>query len=134
MGRSEEQPPPHCARAPLVNGSDGWLQECGLGLASGKWKGEGSEMFMRPDEARIGKRVRVRKDLRTTDLRGREGTIAKRWGTPGYPALDVSLDDGGWQLFWYHELEPLDEKGRSVHDAQAGPARGCRHEARPTQR
>jgi hypothetical protein len=71
----------------------------------------GSEMFMRPEEARIGKRVRVRKDLRTTDLRGQEGIIAKRWGYPAYPALDVLLDDGVWQLFWYHELEEVDEDG-----------------------
>jgi hypothetical protein len=74
----------------------------------------GSEMFMSPEEARIGKRVRVRKNLRTTTLRGQEGTIAKRWGNPGYPALDVLLDDGGWQLFWYHELEPLDEGDRGA--------------------
>jgi hypothetical protein len=64
---------------------------------------------MRPEEAQIGKRVRIRKDLRKTTLRGLEGTIAKRWGNPGYPALDVLLEGGGWQLFWYHELEPMDE-------------------------
>ena len=64
---------------------------------------------MRPEEAQIGKRVRVRKDHRKTDFRGQEGIIAKRWGNPGYPALDVLLDDGVWQLFWYHELEPPDE-------------------------
>jgi hypothetical protein len=82
-----------------------------------------SEMFMRPEEARIGKRVRVRKDLRTTDLRGREGIIAKRWGNPGYPALDVLLDNGDWQLFWYHELEPVegDDRGpRRQNRATAG--------------
>jgi len=77
--------------------------------ASGRDKG--SERFMTPKEAQIGKRVRVRKELRTTNLRGQEGTIAKRWGNPGYPALDVLLDDGDWQLFWYHELEQLDEDG-----------------------
>ena len=79
-------------------------------------------MFMSPKEARIGKRVRVRKDLRTTDLRGQEGTIAKKWGNPGYPALDVLLDEGGWQLFWYHELELLDE----------GDDRGPRRQNRAT--
>jgi hypothetical protein len=63
---------------------------------------------VRPEEAQIGKRVRVGKDHRKTDFRGREGTIAKRWGDPGYPALDVLLDDGDWQLFWYHELEPVE--------------------------
>jgi hypothetical protein len=84
----------------------------------------GSEMFMSPEEARIGKRVRVRKNLRTTTLRGQEGTIAKRWGNPGYPALDVLLDEGYWELFWYHELEPLDEGDRGAlrqNGAAAGP-------------
>ena len=61
---------------------------------------------MRPEEAHIGKRVRVKQDHRKIDFRGREGIIAKRWGDPGYPALDVLLDDGDWQLFWFHELEP----------------------------
>ena len=80
-------------------------------------------MFMRPEEVRIGKRVRVRKDLRTTDLRGQEGTIAKRWGNPGYPALDVLLDEGSWQLFWYHELEPLDEEDRGARRQNGATAR-----------
>jgi len=64
---------------------------------------------MRSEEAQTGKRVRVRKDHRKADLRGREGIIAHRWGNPAYPALDVLLDDGDWQLFWYHELEQVDE-------------------------
>ena len=85
--------------------------------ASGKERESG--MFMRPEEARIGKRVRVRKDLRKTDFRGQEGIIAKRWGDPGYPALDVLLDGGDCQLFWYHELEPLDED----HSGARGPVR-----------
>jgi hypothetical protein len=74
----------------------------------------GSRMFIRPEEARIGKRVKVREDLRTTVLCGREGIIARRWGNPGYPALDVLLDGGVWQLFWYHELEPLEEGDRGA--------------------
>jgi hypothetical protein len=69
---------------------------------------KGSEILMRPEDAQIGKRVRVRKDLRTTTLRGRQGMIAKRWGNPGYPALEVLLDEGHWQLFWFHELEEGD--------------------------
>jgi hypothetical protein len=69
---------------------------------------------MRPEEAQIGKRVRVRNDLRKTNLRGRQGMIAKRWGNPGYPALDVVLDDGDWQLFWYYELEEIDVNDRGA--------------------
>ena len=81
-------------------------------------------MFMSPEEARIGKRVRVRNDLRTTGLRGQEGTIAKKWGNPGYPALDVLLNEGYWQLFWYNELEEADEDhggARRRNGVTAGP-------------
>ena len=78
---------------------------------------------MRPEEAQIGKRVRVRKDHRKAESRGREGTIAQRWGNPDYPALDVLLDDGDWQLFWYHELEPVDEYD-SVSPLQDGATAG----------
>ena len=46
------------------------------------------------------------------ELRGREGTIAKSWGNPDYPALDVLLDEGYWQLFWYYELEEFSEDDR----------------------
>jgi hypothetical protein len=78
---------------------------------------------MRSEEAQVGKRVRVREDIRKTNLRGQEGTIAKRWGNPGYPALDVLLDEGDWQLFWYHELEPVDKDdigARRQNGATAG--------------
>ena len=44
----------------------------------------GPEILMRSEEAQIGKRVRVRTDYRKTNLRGQEGTIAKRWGNPAY--------------------------------------------------
>ena len=65
---------------------------------------------MRSEEACVGKRVRVREDHRYASLRGREGTITQRWGNPGYAALDVLLDEGHWLLFWYHELEEVDER------------------------
>jgi hypothetical protein len=76
---------------------------------------------MRPEEANIGRRVRVSHDHRKTDFRGLEGTIAKRWGDPIYPALDVLLDNGGWQLFWYHELEEVDEDHSSARDPIRSP-------------
>ncbi|MEJ7843750.1 MAG: hypothetical protein WKF95_18475 [Rubrobacter sp.] len=67
---------------------------------------------MLSEEARIGRRVRIREDHRTPDRRGQEGTIAKRWGDPNYTALDVLLDgDGGRQLFWHHEVEEVDGSG-----------------------
>ena len=63
---------------------------------------------MTSDEALIGMRVRVREDLRSTQLRGETGTIEHRWGNPDYVALDVVLDDGSSQLFWHYELEIID--------------------------
>ena len=66
---------------------------------------------MKSEEARIGKRVRIREDHHTLDCRGQEGTITKRWGDPSYTALDVLLDDGGRQLFWHHELEEVRDDG-----------------------
>jgi hypothetical protein len=57
-------------------------------------------------------RVRVRDALARADLRdelrGKTGTIAGRWGSPHYLALDVLLDDGRTELFWHHELEEIE--------------------------
>ncbi len=44
---------------------------------------------MLSEEALIGMKVRVRDSLLRADLRGLEGTIARRWGSPHYLALDV---------------------------------------------
>jgi hypothetical protein len=68
------------------------------------------EAHMLSEEARIGKRVRIRADHRSKALRGLEGTIEKRWGNPDHVALDVLLDDGHSELFWYHELEEIAER------------------------
>ena len=65
---------------------------------------------MRSEEACVGKRVRVREVHDSTRLRGREGTIVQRWGNPSYAALDVLLDEGNSLLFWFHELEEVDER------------------------
>ena len=82
-------------------------------LASGPTEGsKRRSVAMKSEEALVGKRVRVREDHRKANLRGRRGTIVERWGNPSYAALDVLLDEGGWQLFWYHELEELDEEHR----------------------
>jgi hypothetical protein len=70
----------------------------------------GTRDSVRSEEACVGKRVRVREDHRYTSLRGREGTIVQRWGNSSYAALDVILDEGHWLLFWYHELEEVDER------------------------
>ena len=61
------------------------------------------------EEAQIGTRVRVRADHRSVQLRGQEGTIQHRWGAPDYVALDVLLDNGLLQLFWFHELRVIED-------------------------
>jgi hypothetical protein len=66
---------------------------------------------MRPEEALIGMRVRVQADYRRAQLRGKEGTITNRWGSPNYVSVDVLLDDGRPQLFWPHELEGMEDEG-----------------------
>jgi hypothetical protein len=79
---------------------------------------------MRSEEAQIGKRVRVRMDHRTVNLRGQAGVIVKKWGTPSYAALDVLLDEGDWQLFWYYELDEVDQDHSGAsrqRESTAGP-------------
>jgi hypothetical protein len=71
---------------------------------------KGRAIPMKSEEACVGKRVRVREDHRKANLRGRKGTIVERWGNPSHVALDVLLDEGDWQLFWYHELEEIKEE------------------------
>jgi hypothetical protein len=78
---------------------------------------------MLSEEARIGKRVRIRADHRSTALRGLMGTIEKRWGNPDHVALDVLFDDGRSRLFWYHELEEIAERlssGTEAHRKDRG--------------
>ena len=65
---------------------------------------------LKSEDARIGRRVRVRDSLVIAELRGKEGTITERWGSPNYVALDVLLDDGTSQLFWHHELEETEKR------------------------
>ena len=86
---------------------------------------------MRSEEAQIGKRVRVRKDHRKANLRGREGTIAHRWGNPDYPALDIFLDEGDCQLFWLHELEKVSEDDRGARPQNGATARPLTQDPSP---
>jgi hypothetical protein len=72
-------------------------------------RSEGHAILMKSEEARIGKRVRVIENHSTPHLRNLEGTVVEMWGNPSYAALDVWLDKGGWELFWYHELEEIAE-------------------------
>jgi hypothetical protein len=60
---------------------------------------------MEPDEARPGVRVMVSRDHRKPELRELTGTILRQYGDPARPALDVRLENGRVELFWYYQLE-----------------------------
>jgi hypothetical protein len=65
---------------------------------------------LRPEEAFVGARVRVRPSYRKSQLWGALGTIAKVWGAPHYAVVEVRLDGGRSELLWRHELEEIREE------------------------
>ena len=69
---------------------------------------------MQAHEARPGTAVRVRESLRKPDFEGMIGTIKGCYGDADYPALDVQLEDGRLELFWFHQLETLEESSSVV--------------------
>jgi hypothetical protein len=53
--------------------------------------------------------VRVKEDYRKPELEGVLGVIKARWGGPNYVALDVRLEDGRSELFWFNQLDTVEE-------------------------
>jgi len=49
--------------------------------------------------------VRVKEGHWKSKYDGMRGAVERRWGHPARPALDVRLEDGRLQLFWFHELD-----------------------------
>ncbi len=43
------------------------------------------------------------------------GTIQKSYGAPEYLAVDVLLEDGQPELFWFHQLETANKKSLLAH-------------------
>lgn len=64
-------------------------------------------------EALPGTAVRVGEGARRSELAGMGGVIERSFGSPEHPALDVRLEDGRRELFWYHQLEKVGEGGRA---------------------
>ena len=64
---------------------------------------------MQSHEARPGISVRVHKSYRKPELEGLLGTIKDCFGDAEYQALDVQLEDGRLELFWFHQLERVEE-------------------------
>lgn len=72
----------------------------------------------------VGARVRVCDDHRSADLRGREGTIEAAWGPQSHAAMDVLLDNGFSQLFWFHELRHAGNGNGSANGNRNGNGNG----------
>ncbi|HEX2107687.1 MAG TPA: hypothetical protein VHF70_00220 [Rubrobacteraceae bacterium] len=62
---------------------------------------------MEAHDVRSGMTVRVREDSRRPELEGVLGTVQKSYGAPEYLAVDVLLDDGQLELFWFHQLDAI---------------------------
>lgn len=62
-------------------------------------------------EALPGTAVRVREGgTRRTEFAGMWGAIERSFGSPKYPALDVRLENGRRELFWFYQLDSAEEK------------------------
>jgi len=64
---------------------------------------------MQSHEPHLGMLVRVREGHRKSRFGGMVGVVENRWGSPDYPALDVRLENGRLELFWFHELDMAQE-------------------------
>ena len=65
-------------------------------------------------DARPGVAVRVKDGLWKSEVGGMLGTVEHSWGDAHHPALDVRLEDGHSELFWFHELEKVKEEARTA--------------------
>lgn len=54
---------------------------------------------------RVGTVVWVREDLSRPECVGMRGVVEESFGSPDYAALEVLLEDGRRELFWYYQLE-----------------------------
>ena len=63
--------------------------------------------LMQSHEATTDITIRVNEKHWKSRYRGMRGTVEHKWGHPDHPALDVRLEDGRLELFWFHELEKV---------------------------
>ena len=64
-------------------------------------------VVMKPQDARVGMRVKVQDHHRREALRGMTGKIVGRYGDRGHVAVDVKLSDGSGMLFWPRDLQEV---------------------------
>jgi hypothetical protein len=62
---------------------------------------------VRPEEVRVGMKVRVRKTHRKLERRGMVGRVVGRYGGEEYVAVDVRFPGGSHRLFWPGDLEEI---------------------------
>ena len=62
---------------------------------------------MRPEEAHVGRKVRVCEHHRISAQRGMVGRIMGRYGGEKGVAVDVRFPDRHYQLFWPEDLEEI---------------------------
>ncbi len=72
---------------------------------------------MRSEDARPGVQVRVL-DAAKRGGRGRIGTIEHTYGHLSYRAMEVRFEDGSAELYWYYELERIEECADSAKGKQ----------------
>jgi hypothetical protein len=72
---------------------------------------------MQAHEPHPGVAVRVKEGHWKSEFGGMVGVVQGVWGHPDHPAVDVRLEDGSLELFWFHELDDAEEvigHGRAV--------------------
>jgi hypothetical protein len=62
---------------------------------------------MRPEQARVGMKVRVCEHHRISERRGMVGKVVSRYGGEEYVAVDVRFPDRQYRLFWPEDLEDI---------------------------
>ena len=62
---------------------------------------------MRPQEAHVGKKVRVSHEHSFLERRGMVGQVVGCYGGEEYVAVDVRFGDGCHRLFWPEDLEEI---------------------------
>jgi hypothetical protein len=77
--------------------------------------------FLESHEAHLGTSVGVL-DGRKRTGKGRVGTIERTYGYPNYLAVDVRFEDGSVELYWYHELRTMAERGGMEASNRVVPA------------
>jgi hypothetical protein len=60
---------------------------------------------MKPEEAQVGMKVKVRERQRINERRGTVGRVVGCYGGVQYMAVDVRFPDGRHRLFWPEDLE-----------------------------